>query len=168
MFVAWGAMHGIALTLHRIWCNYGLRLPAHLGWLITFLFVNMTWVFFRAESFTDAKRVLLGMAGLTTMDLFQSMESARIQLSDWRDFKLIDIPEALLSTYETFIYMVVFSLVAFLLPNTIQMIRFMPYNGKLLFKPSWFFAIVTGVVFFLAFMTFTGKAQPSEFLYFNF
>jgi hypothetical protein len=35
-----------------------------LGWLITFSFINVTWVFFRATDLTSAKRILAGMAGM--------------------------------------------------------------------------------------------------------
>jgi D-alanyl-lipoteichoic acid acyltransferase DltB (MBOAT superfamily) len=61
MFVIWGALHGTALVVHRMWRNAGGRMPAWLGWLITFAFVNFAWVFFRARTLWDAKRVFLGM-----------------------------------------------------------------------------------------------------------
>jgi len=60
-FVVWGAMHGCALMLHRFWHQLGLRMPAFFGWLLTFFFVNTSWVLFRAESFAGAERVLRGM-----------------------------------------------------------------------------------------------------------
>jgi D-alanyl-lipoteichoic acid acyltransferase DltB (MBOAT superfamily) len=61
MFVIWGALHGAALVLHRIWTRFGLRMPNVLAWLLTFGFVNVTWVFFRAKTLDDARRVLRGM-----------------------------------------------------------------------------------------------------------
>lgn len=64
-FVAWGALHGAAMAAHRLWRRAGPTMPAWLGWLITFNFVNVAWVFFRAESFQDALKVLRGMAGLS-------------------------------------------------------------------------------------------------------
>lgn len=64
MFVAWGALHGAALVVHRTWKNAGLRLPDPVAWLTTFLFVSVAWVFFRATSMEDALRVLRGMVDL--------------------------------------------------------------------------------------------------------
>ena len=61
MFVIWGALHGLALIVHRLWSQLGIVLPALLAWFITFNFVNITWVFFRAESIESAIRVLRGM-----------------------------------------------------------------------------------------------------------
>jgi D-alanyl-lipoteichoic acid acyltransferase DltB (MBOAT superfamily) len=61
MFVAWGALHGAALVLHRRWKDGGRSLPRPLAWLLTFAFVNVAWVFFRAHAWPDAVRVLRGM-----------------------------------------------------------------------------------------------------------
>jgi len=64
MFVIWGALHGTALVLHRLWRKLGLPMPPALAWLITFMFVNLSWVFFRAKTMDDAIRVLRGMIDL--------------------------------------------------------------------------------------------------------
>ncbi|WP_415407817.1 MBOAT family O-acyltransferase [Sulfurovum sp. CS9] len=60
-FVFWGALHGVALMMHRAWQKLGLKMPVLLAWFITFNFVNMTWVFFRAKEWDDALKVLDGM-----------------------------------------------------------------------------------------------------------
>jgi alginate O-acetyltransferase complex protein AlgI len=53
-FIAWGGMHGIALIVFRFWQKFGLRLPTLVAGLLTFLFVHITWIFFRAYSLGDA------------------------------------------------------------------------------------------------------------------
>ncbi|RMH04052.1 MAG: MBOAT family protein [Planctomycetota bacterium] len=53
-FVVWGGLHGLALVAHRVWERAGLRLPAVAGWLLTFWFACVCWIFFRAASFADA------------------------------------------------------------------------------------------------------------------
>ncbi len=63
-FVVWGCMHGVALVVCRLWKKLDISMPAWLGWLLTFNFVNVGWVFFRAPNFGDAMKVLKGMAGL--------------------------------------------------------------------------------------------------------
>lgn len=64
MFVVWGALHGIAIVIHRIWKDLGLRMWNWLGWFITFNFVNIAWVFFRAKDLESAEKVLGGMVGI--------------------------------------------------------------------------------------------------------
>lgn len=63
-FVIWGALHGFAAVLHKLWQKSGLQLPAILAVVLTFLFVNFAWVFFRADTINQALMVLHGMTGL--------------------------------------------------------------------------------------------------------
>jgi alginate O-acetyltransferase complex protein AlgI len=60
-FLLWGMLHGSALVIHRLWQRSGIVLHRFLAWFITFNFVNIAWVFFRAESWSDAVKVLKGM-----------------------------------------------------------------------------------------------------------
>jgi alginate O-acetyltransferase complex protein AlgI len=63
-FVTWGLLHGTAAVLHRGWTLFHFRMPAFWGWLLTFLFVNAAWVFFRADSIPVAIGILKGMIGI--------------------------------------------------------------------------------------------------------
>lgn len=67
MFVIWGALHGGALLVHRLWSKTAFRLPRPVAWLTTFIFVNATWVFFRAASLDDAWRILGAMVDTNSM-----------------------------------------------------------------------------------------------------
>ncbi len=72
-FVAWGGLHGLYLASER-WIREktGVAGDPAGPWnrlalaLLTYFFVNITWVFFRAEDFAGAARVLQGMFGLAT------------------------------------------------------------------------------------------------------
>jgi alginate O-acetyltransferase complex protein AlgI len=77
-FVAWGALHGVYLVINHAWQRLGgaVKLPGRgtavgrwAAWLITFLAVEVAWVFFRSESFAAAKYMLQGMAGRGGFDL---------------------------------------------------------------------------------------------------
>ncbi len=67
MFVIWGALHGVALVIHRAWHGLGLRMPQAVAWLLTFNFINVTWVFFRAKSIDDALRIMRGMVDINSV-----------------------------------------------------------------------------------------------------
>ena len=60
-FVVWGALHGVAIVIHRCWQKLNFKLNKIIAWIITFNFVNFTWIFFRAKSFEDAMKVIRGM-----------------------------------------------------------------------------------------------------------
>lgn len=52
-FVLWGIMHGVAQVVHRM-VQGRINMPKWMGFLLTFGFVNVTWVFFRADSTLQA------------------------------------------------------------------------------------------------------------------
>ena len=62
-FVAWGLMNGVGLVLLRAWGATGVRLPAIVAWLVTFFFVNIAWVFFRAPDLATAAGYLAALRG---------------------------------------------------------------------------------------------------------
>jgi alginate O-acetyltransferase complex protein AlgI len=68
-FVIWGLLHGLATVVHRLWKLANIRLPRAVAWFITFNFVNIAWVFFRARKWDDAMRVLSGMFGFNGLTL---------------------------------------------------------------------------------------------------
>ena len=62
LFVLWGMFHGIALVLHRIWSKFlHLKMPVLPGRIMTFLFVLLTWVLFRAADISQAKQLYKAM-----------------------------------------------------------------------------------------------------------
>lgn len=160
MFVIWGALHGGALVIHRFWTR--LRRPMHpmLGWLLTFMFVNITWVFFRAKTLDDAMRVLRGMFDVNSA--FGHATDANL-VSDlawggWlSDLALNIMPASLLGQLP--IYLAI--LAAFMIitqKNSLEMAQ-----GTL---GKW--KITYGAVLFSVAMLFMLAAASSVFLYFNF
>jgi alginate O-acetyltransferase complex protein AlgI len=53
-FVLWGLLNGVGLVALRLWSRTGVRLPGLLAWALTFLFVNLAWVLFRAPDVATA------------------------------------------------------------------------------------------------------------------
>jgi len=83
-FVFWGFLHGLASVALRLWNKTGLIMPRWLAWFFTFNFINVTWVFFRADTFADAMRVLQAMffpATLAGLPAFSSFSEANLLLS---------------------------------------------------------------------------------------
>ncbi len=62
-FVFWGFLHGMALVINKAWSGLGFKLWTWLSWIITFNFINIAWVFFRAKTWDDATKVIYGMWG---------------------------------------------------------------------------------------------------------
>jgi D-alanyl-lipoteichoic acid acyltransferase DltB (MBOAT superfamily) len=53
-FIIWGGLHGLAQIAERAWGKGRHAMPKGLQWVMTFLFVNLAWVFFRAPSLAAA------------------------------------------------------------------------------------------------------------------
>lgn len=47
-FVLWGLLHGVGIIAHRVFHNLGFGLPKIPAWILTFIFVDIAWVLFRA------------------------------------------------------------------------------------------------------------------------
>jgi len=154
-FVLWGALHGIALMIHRLWQKLGFKMHTFLAWFITFNFLNITWVFFRAKEFDDALKVLHGMF-LGTLILPTPLESKLSFLKQWGvEFggawleEVKKDPKIAIWLIGTFILVLFFK-------NSMQI------RDK--FKPNLFYMVSTILFFLTIFMLY----RKSEFIYFNF
>jgi D-alanyl-lipoteichoic acid acyltransferase DltB (MBOAT superfamily) len=70
-FVAFGLLHGIALVVNNAWRKTKRRFPAPLGGVLTFSFLLLTLVLFRASNMTAAGHMfgaMLGSHGLIRFD----------------------------------------------------------------------------------------------------
>ncbi|MGO6879485.1 MBOAT family protein [Rhizobium ruizarguesonis] len=151
MFVIWGALHGAALIIHRLWSLLGLRLPAVAAWPITFVFVVIAWVFFRAKDMASASTVLLGMTKFRDGSA-QSLWETPITVRGFLDMASQQYAVAWLSA--------AFAIVIFF-PTTIKLF----YRGR----ANPILACYAGGLFAASLIFLTSlKASPSEFLYFNF
>ncbi|MCJ2140728.1 MBOAT family O-acyltransferase [Methylobacterium sp. E-066] len=63
-FLTWGALHGLGLGAGLLARRARITVPTPLGWLLTSLFVMLTWVLFRAASFEAALLIFKGLFGL--------------------------------------------------------------------------------------------------------
>ncbi len=160
-FVVWGALHGSAMVVHRCWQRLNLRLPGWLAWLMTFLFVHVSWVFFRAASFDDALKVLRGMLGMDGIVLKPAWADQLGFLSEYgvRFAAVFGNVSGIYTGWESEYMM-------FVLLSLLLALRFRNSNeltASLQFGlPS---AVLTALLAVLAFMS---MSRISEFLYFNF
>ncbi len=55
-FAVYGLVHGLALAANQIWKRRKKRMPVWLSWVLTFGFVNLTFVLFRSPDLSTALR----------------------------------------------------------------------------------------------------------------
>ena len=61
-FILWGGVHGIFSVLTKVFKGFFDSIHPALNWMLTFLFVNIMWVFFRADSILQAFVILKRIA----------------------------------------------------------------------------------------------------------
>jgi len=153
-FVLWGILHGFALVLHRAWQKLGLKMNIFLAWFITFNFINIAWVFFRATSFESAMKVLKGMFNgiiilpASWVEYFSFLTGFGFSSGNWS--KLYQ------GEYYLGLWLLVAFIVVLVLPNSME--------WKKKFKPNFFYMALTILFFLSIFMLY----RKSEFIYFNF
>jgi D-alanyl-lipoteichoic acid acyltransferase DltB (MBOAT superfamily) len=75
MFVIFGGLHGLGLITNHYWKKRKVRINKFLAWFITFNFVNITFIFFRAKDWDDAVKVLSGMI---TLDIPMAFDATQL------------------------------------------------------------------------------------------
>ena len=63
-FIIWGAIHGLAGCVNRLYTKFMPSLPKWISIGMTFIFVNFAWVFFRAKDLSRALDIIKSMFGM--------------------------------------------------------------------------------------------------------
>ncbi len=157
-FVFWGFLHGVALMMHRVWSRAGFALPTIWAWLVTFLFINTTWVFFRAEEWADAIKVLKGMTGLSGVILAPRLEHYVHALSSREGISFGAVTEHIGGGYEVLLSIVAGFAIIIMLPNSNS------YREKTM--TLWYILVASLLFAYAVVKSFASSTEV--FLYFNF
>ena len=76
LFLLWGLLHGAASVLYRLFRKQWDALHPALQWMATFVFVVCCWVFFRANTLSDALSILRAMFSMKFGAIRDSITSA--------------------------------------------------------------------------------------------
>jgi alginate O-acetyltransferase complex protein AlgI len=163
MFVIWGALHGIAIVIHRLCRDFRLRINKYIAWFITFNFVNIAWVFFRSKDYASAMKVLGGMAGCAANEDFTFSIKLIDKLSMWINIPLYNVlPYSFKKSAideKAIIYCLIFMMIAFFSKNSSNYYL----NSKVSIK-----MIITAAFAFSYSIILSFYSSTKVFLYFNF
>jgi alginate O-acetyltransferase complex protein AlgI len=82
-------IHGVGMCLSKAFGKYTKKLPAAIRFIFTFIYINLTWVFFRARTVTEAISVIKALFSLSfnTLDkntnFVVSVMPAEFELFQW-------------------------------------------------------------------------------------
>jgi D-alanyl-lipoteichoic acid acyltransferase DltB (MBOAT superfamily) len=155
LFLFWGFLHGFALVVHRIWDKLGFRLWRWLAWFITFNFINISWIFFRAKDWDDAMKVLSNMI-YGDFVLAEKIEKVIPSLSEY-GVKFAKVTEHIGDGSKVLNWIVAGFILILAFQNSTQKMSS--------FKSNYRTIVFTYLCFVYSVLSFT---KVSEFLYFNF
>lgn len=166
-FVFWGGLHGVFLVINHGWrelsAKFSIRQSRALICVsagITFTAVVFAWVFFRAENFDTAIRMMNGMSGLNGISL-----PAGLAFIDWMSGYGITFnghaPLTQLSLKDIALWIPLGLAVVWFMPNCMQLSKFVEER----FKTSFLAGFFVGSIFLIALMSFK---KTSPFIYFQF
>lgn len=156
-FLFWGVLHGVALIVCRQWKRFGMALPNLPSKVITFLFVNFAWIFFRATNWEDAIKVIRGMVGLNGVTLPNMLNKSSMQFLTEYGITFGDFIANIQGDKTVPIWLLFAAMLSFLSKNSVEIIKSMKFTYSEVFKSA--------VLFILAILSIS---RTSEFLYFNF
>ena len=153
-FVLWGGLHGIFLMINHQWRRLNITLPGLFNWALTFLCVVICWVFFRAETFSDAWNVLKAMADVSNFALpvgthwESALSGYGIRFVEWHIAKAV---------HQCILILIALTIVLVKINNPIVWMK--------RFKSDWkWLVIILGILLY----TLYGMNTYTEFLYFQF
>ncbi len=185
-FVIWGWLHGAFLVINQLWQKGKERIPLSLppgiarflATTLTFVCVVVAWVYFRAPDLSTANRLVAGMFGSFGAMLPEPLLSRLGPLKSFADNLGIGSYLGGGAVFvETWLWVAVAGLIAFLAPNTQEiMARFepaLPEEGRMKLRPATTLAwtprprtaLAIGALFAACMLA---LSRPTEFLYFQF
>ncbi|WP_456273209.1 MBOAT family O-acyltransferase [Bacillus sp. AK031] len=157
-FIVWGIMHGVASIIVRMWGNTKITLPYWVSWFITFQFVNVAWVYFRATSIEQAN-VIIGKMFSPNWSEFSTFFTHPIR--NFAYSSTFELPFFTINNPKVVVFsLIVLLLFAFSVKNSVEWIE----N----FKPKWSYIVASQVLLLLVLTSVFLMQKNNVFLYFNF
>ena len=155
-FVFWGFLHGVAIVINRMWRLTSIKLPTVVAWFITFNFVNVAWIFFRAKEWSDATKVLTSMFSLDNVILPEMLNKKLYFLNEY-GVEFGNFLTNIQGDYYTPLWLLIGFLIVTLFNNSNNKINNLVLNRNCLLLSSGLLGV--GIMYI---------SKGSEFLYFNF
>ena len=157
-FILWGFLHGMGNALTRMFRKQWGHLHTVIQWGITFLFVNLTWIFFRADSISQAVNFIRRIFGFQSF----SVRDGLLNTFGLKELKFIYCHIPILNRVIASVHG--FDMLILLTASLILCLVF-KNNQEMEFKPDTKKAVFTVLCLIWGIFSLSGV---SEFLYFNF
>jgi D-alanyl-lipoteichoic acid acyltransferase DltB (MBOAT superfamily) len=162
-FILWGMLHGLFSVITRAFQGFFAKIPKAVGWLITFAFLNITWIYFRADTIAQGNEVIGKLFSFKITDGFQS---EMVALGDVTEFRLmLHLIRFVIPAIETVLTpLLLLSIVAFACVLAVTLLK--NTNEKLnTYKPKTSISVTNALLLAWCVVSFSGI---TTFIYWNF
>ncbi len=158
-FLVWGECHGVFTIITKQWKEAFEKIHPALNWIITFTFVNFTWIIFRADSILDSLRIFKRIISLN----FNPINSEILSVFNLKEFQFIfkNILNINISMMWPTMYLTLFFTIISISLLACKNV----YEKSLSYKPTYRNLTSTVLIFFWSVISFAGV---STFLYAGF
>ena len=157
-FVAWGLLHGMFNCLERAFKKTRAKMNMIFQWIVTFSLVNLLWILFRADSFSQAagmiKKMMLMDDFTVRGDLTGCFNLSELNFLD-SHVGIFDILSSHIWGFNMWVFLAA-ALIIVLNFKNLSEIEFRPTAGR------------AAVAVFMMFWSITSRTGVSVFLYFGF
>ena len=147
-YIIWGIMHGVASIINRLYKLLNIEIPKFFAWLITFVFVCFSWIYFSAPNLSSANNLLLSCLNIMNFDLpkiYGFDMRFRGSGHSWEIYPLIFIPIMIFFIFNNF------------------------FRDKLKnFRPSVIYSVYIVIMMLASFYNIVKPDYSSSFIYFQF
>lgn len=145
-YIFWGFLHGIGLAINQYWRKSKRKIHPLFAWFITFNFINISLIFFRSHTFSDAIEILRSMFYLSQSQHLITTVSSQFQLQTW----LWIIAAFIVTTY---------------FKNSNEIISYKNFKNAQIISIKY--GILFGLLCFIS-IIYLSLGHYTEFIYFNF
>lgn len=161
-FVIWGLIHGLLSCISRAMKPYEDRIPKCIRWIVTFVCINIAWVYFRAPSLAGANLMIKELFSFKFVPIDANFTTyafpAELEIVPWLVNKFTEIKSTYYFCVIINVLVVVFSLFASTkMKNTSERINAFKVSRKAVF-----------VTVFLLVWSILSMSEVSNFIYVNF
>lgn len=163
-FIVFGVLHGIAAIINHIWKKTKIKMNKILAWLITFNFINITFVIFRAKEWNDAFKILYGMFSLDKL-LLPSQLANKLSFLNQYGISFGNLTNNIASDNQPFFWIIAGFIIVLLFQHSGKIVSYPNFNRTqiLSIRNSIYFSIL-----FMLSILYIAISPYSEFIYFNF
>ena len=144
-FIFWGAMHGLGLAVHKAFKPILDKIPDNffvkfVSWALTFVYVSLLWVFFRAADFEESILIIRNI---------------------FIDFQIEQLPQFCVARSEWCIMMLAITIFHFVPQKWADMVRYAYIRSYWIIRLVIFLVVVQLVIEFMS-------EEVAPFIYFQF